>query len=236
MNEQSEVQLWLTIDGPKSEAILSNFYFSLEVPGLPDSRRFMLLKSKCYGVGTNQTIAALIKNGKLQLTFILRVKYSGHPRLREKVPRPIAHKETLLGNFRNLLENPILSDFKFVVKGSEFKVHKSILATVSPMLRKMFTIDMTESKEGVSRVDHIEPKTFGDMLKFIYGGEISENINARELYSAADYYQIEPLKKICEQEVHSSLNISNALEIFVWAHPYGELEALKFDAWDVIKA
>lgn len=226
----------LILDGPKSQAITSNFCFSLAIPGLAEVRRYMFLKPKSYSIGLDQAaVPALINNDKLQLTFIMRFKYSGHPRLRQKLYNPTAHKDTLLGNFRKLFEDPVLSDFKFVVKGREFKVHRSVLAAASPMLRKMFTIDMAENKEGESRVEHIEPEAFGDMLKFVYCGEMSDKSDARELYIAADYYQIEPLKKICEQEVHSSLNFMNALEIFAWAHPYDELEALKYDAWDVIK-
>lgn len=153
------------------------------------------------------------KNDQITVNFTMTIKYVGHPRMRNKIYEPIVYNKASV--FKNMLENPLLSDFKFIVKGKEFKVHKNIMAAASPMLLKMFTIDMTENKKGESEIDHIEPEIFEAMLKFIYGTEMPEDVDHRQLYAAAHYYQIESLKAICEQEVHTSLNVDNAIEIFL---------------------
>lgn len=170
---------------------------------------------------------------EIKVTIALRIVYVGHPRMKNKEYTPIKIIPDSI--FSDMLENSVMSDFKFIIQGKEFKVHKNVMATASPMLLNMFTTDMAENKEGESKIDHIKPGAFDAMLKFIYRVEAPWNVDYRDLYAAAHYFQIEALKAVCEQQVHTSLDVGNAIEIFLWAYPYEELEGLKYDAWDVIK-
>lgn len=228
--------LWLTLFTFKSQVVTSNFKFSLVIPGLKKTEGLNFLNSKTYPIAVDQAkVAAMVESQKLQLSFVLNITYVGHRRMRQKGYNPTVPSESVLGNLRSMLDIPVLADFRFIVQGKELKVHKSVMSASSPMLLNMFTIDSAENKKGESIIDHIEPEAFEAILKFVYGAEISENCDPQQLYSAAHFFEIEPLKSVCEQKVHSSLTLMNALEIFSWAHQYGELEALKYDCWDVIK-
>jgi BTB/POZ domain len=128
------------------------------------------------------------------------------------------------------------ADFKFIVKGKEFKVHRNILAAASPVFTKLFTADMEEAQNGECIVNDIEPEIFELLLRFIHKGKLLEDIDAvlTELYEAAHYYQIDELKEVCKKELPAMLKTENAEEMFHWAHVYDEHE-LKTAAWKIVK-
>lgn len=213
---------------PASEILSSNYQFSLKIGEWKEiSGRLSSIKDKFEQKDAKQYML----NNKITAKLTMIIKYVGHPRMRNK--HPIGFNTDPV--FSNMIVNSVFTDFKFIVKGKEFKVHKSVLAATSPMLRKMFTTDMAENKDGESQIDHIEPEVFDAMLKFIYRVEAPSGADFCDLYAAAHYFEIEALKAICEQEVHTNLTVDNAPDIFLWAYPYEELEDLKYDAWDVVK-
>lgn len=103
--------------------------------------------------------------------------------------------------FRNILNDPTFSDFTFIVQNKEFKVHKAILAASSEVMRKIFTTDLRESNEGQCKIADIEPEIFENLLRFVYTGELPENLDgiSLELFKAAHYYGISDLVEICKQ-------------------------------------
>jgi speckle-type POZ protein len=100
----------------------------------------------------------------------------------------------------------------------------------------MLTADMEEAHSSECIVNDIEPEIFEHLLRFIYGGELPEDIGAVsvKLYEAAHYYQIDELKEFCKKELPAMLKTENAEEMFHWAHVYDEHE-LKTAAWEVIR-
>ena len=120
------------------------------------------------------------------------------------------------------------SDVKFVLSSKEsgsmaveFPVHKVILAARSPVFVKMFEHDMKESATNKVKVDDIQPNVFKEMLIYIYTGRVpkigDENM-AFDLLYAADKYQLDHLKSLCEQQIISSLKVMNAARIILFAH------------------
>jgi hypothetical protein len=136
-----------------------------------------------------------------------------------------------------LMEDSQFSDFKFIVKGKELKVHRAILCHASPVFVKLFTTDMVEVRKSECVINDIDPKIFEDFLNFIYSGKLPDNLIqvAKGLYEVAHYYQIETLKKICRDEVEHSLSVFNAVELYDWAGIYHEEDGLQADAWEMIK-
>lgn len=146
----------------------------------------------------------------------------------------VINKRIAENNLRSLNQE-LWSDFTFIVKGTEIKVHKAILAAASRVFDKLFTIEMEESRNNVCKVDHIEPSVFLQLLRFIYGGNLSGIKDVpKQLYEAAHYYGIEELEKISKEEVLAQLSTANALETFKWAQIYN-LEVLKLKAWTIVK-
>jgi BTB/POZ domain len=107
-----------------------------------------------------------------------------------------SYKHVVCNNLGKMLNDPQFSDFKFIVKGKEFKVHRNILAAASPVFTKLFTADMEEARTSECIVDDIEPEIFELLLRFIHKGKLIEIIGAVsvKLYEAAHYYQIAQLK------------------------------------------
>jgi BTB/POZ domain len=166
-------------------------------------------------------------NGSLKFNIVLEIK----------LPAQLfgAYNDVATYHAR-MLENELFCDFKFIVKGKEFKVHRAILASASPVFAKMFTTEMKEGNEKLCNVEDFEPEIFGHLLRFIYGGELPDDIweVAMKLYDISHYYDIEKLKEICLRELPTALEEKNALEMFNWACKY-ELEELKVLAWTIVK-
>jgi BTB/POZ domain len=149
---------------------------------------------------------------------------------------PAATSKNILNNFSNMLTDLKYSDFVFIVKGKEFKVHKNVLASASPVMDKMFSSEMEESRNQKCIIETIQPEIFDSFLHFVYHGKLPVNFTevAKDLYEAAHYYQIDLLSEICKKEVQSQLAKENALELFHWSYTY-DLEELKIRAWQIIK-
>jgi len=115
------------------------------------------------------------------------------------------------------------SDSDVVIKcsNSVFRCHKFILKARSPVFDAMFKADMKESSTGVVTIDNLDPKVVTSMLYFIYTGKIP-NIDeiAKDLLAAANQYQIEKLKRSCEEKLCQSLESNNCLEFLILAQVY----------------
>lgn len=103
----------------------------------------------------------------------------------------------------------------------EFPAHKVILAARSPVFAKMFEHDMQESANNRVKIDDIQPNIFKEVLTYIYTGQVPK-FNGKtmvyELLYAADKYQLDHLKSLCERQLISTLNFQNAARIIQFAH------------------
>jgi len=134
-------------------------------------------------------------------------------------------------DIRKLLEwnsTESFSDFIFRVEGKEFHVHRNILASRSPVFRKMFELNMREKQEGVVRLEDISAHTFSQVLHYIYTGECSlNNDNTEEMLAMADRYDLEKLKLHCANVLSSKLELHNAAATLYVADTYHALELKK---------
>lgn len=176
----------------------------------------------------------LNENGSLNLTVKVIFKFIGKAFI-PKVHSTTIVQQSMYSKYSQLLNDPSLSDFTFIVQEKEFKVHKVILGLASPVMHKMFATDMKEVREGKCKVDDIEPETFENLLQFIYSGKWPKDVDELvKLYKVAHYYRIEELKEICQDELHNALTTENAWIIYALACIY-ELDELKLNAWNIIK-
>ena len=155
----------------------------------------------------------------------------------DSATKPAVASGRILKGLSSMLNDSTFADFTFIVKGHEFKVHKCILATASPVMAKMLTTDMEEGKSNKCTIEHITSETFSHLLEFVYSGNFGENFSGTDaiaLYEAAHYFEIMDLKETCHQNIRCVLTVENAVELYKWAQPY-DLEELKADAWLIIK-
>ena len=80
---------------------------------------------------------------------------------------------------------------------------------------------MQESTNNMVKIHDIKPNIFKEVLTYIYTGQVpkfdGETIVYQLLY-AADKYQLDHLKSLCERQLISTLNIQNAARIIQFAH------------------
>lgn len=124
--------------------------------------------------------------------------------------------------------NDALADVTFTCSGKEFKAHKVILASQSPVFEKMFTIDMKEKRSETVEISDLTPEVLSDFLNYIYTGSCP-NIKslAKELLNVANKYELPRLMAMCERELEFILEPDNVFEYYALAvmHQANHLKA-----------
>lgn len=130
-------------------------------------------------------------------------------------------------DFRSLLNDAELSDVQFLFPGKaeqgkqkaskrkpaarRIYAHRSIITTRCRAFGAMLQSGMKESWQGVIEIPHIEYEVFYSLLEYLYTGELfaapSELI---QLLQAADLYQLEHLKSLCERKLERYVEVDNA--------------------------
>ena len=130
------------------------------------------------------------------------------------------------------MEKDSLADVKFVFKDDQVLAHSAIIAASSPVFAAMFEGERFE--EGQTRtvnVEDIDSQVFRKLLQFLYTGRSGISFKDPSdvllaLFLAADKYQVDALKEVCEECLICQLELENVLPLLVWAHLCG-VEKLK---------
>jgi hypothetical protein len=104
------------------------------------------------------------------------------------------------------------------------KAHKSILAAHSDALSVAFNnADFIKVKTGIYTIaeEHMSVDILEDVLKWMYLHNI-ENMSEKpaELLAAAEYFQIEGLKEICDNLLVKQVTVENCLRMMDMAFQY----------------
>lgn len=138
-----------------------------------------------------------------------------------------------------------LSDFTILCGKdleSSFKCHKIILSLRSRVFERMFLHNTTENKRNEVSIPDISPTVMQNLLNFIYTDDVKEEMISEELLYAADKYEINRLKAMCEKALASKMTIAKAIDISIAAHLQGsktfEEETIRYMAknWGKIRA
>ncbi|XP_065203933.1 speckle-type POZ protein-like [Planococcus citri] len=138
-----------------------------------------------------------------------------------------AHFKHLSKNFVSAFENHDFTDFTISVQGKDYPVHKIILASCSDYFAKMFKSGMKETAENRVEITDVDEVVMGKILSFIYTGKCenaSTDNSVYDLIAAADKYDLDHLKKLCEDSVYKSLSVESALNVLILAdqfNPFG---------------
>ncbi|XP_065200076.1 speckle-type POZ protein B-like [Planococcus citri] len=117
-----------------------------------------------------------------------------------------------------LLEDQKLTDVVLSVGGKEFRAHKAILAARSPVFAAMFEHNMKEKRLNKVVITDVTDEVLREMLRFIYTGKVQNLATmADSLLAAADKYDLERLKVMCEEALCGSMTTDNAANILILA-------------------
>lgn len=124
----------------------------------------------------------------------------------------------LADDLGSLFESGKFSDVILSVNGTEFNAHKSILAARSDVFSAMFEHEMEEKKQNRVEIVDMDESVLSEMLKFIYTGRSpSLEKMADDLLAAADKYNLERLKMMCEESLCNNLSNETAADILILA-------------------
>ncbi|XP_044575295.1 speckle-type POZ protein-like A [Cotesia glomerata] len=127
-------------------------------------------------------------------------------------------KRKLSDDFKELFETKKKCDVTIKVGGKEFCAHKVILIARSSVFEAMFSHDMKENKENEVTIPDIDPEVFKKVLDYIYTDRVDDLISfAEKLLEAADKYQLQGLKNLCECSLSKTLTPGNAVKILILA-------------------
>jgi len=113
------------------------------------------------------------------------------------------------------------SDVTLQVGDEAFPAHKAILSARSQVFASMFDHDMIEQQSNVVEIDDMEPLVMRHFLHFVYTGELGASLDvqlAKDLFIAADKYQVQQLKTYCEAFMSKNLTPENVSYVMVLAH------------------
>jgi speckle-type POZ protein len=133
----------------------------------------------------------------------------------------------------------MLPDVTFVVEQTEIPAHRLVLAMRSPVFAAELLGDMRESTARRVRVDDMRASTFRAMIRFIYTDElpikaIRNDASQRackdkcaakrrvamacDLLAAADRYDLEKLRLMCEEVLYESMDAASVVPTLLVAH------------------
>lgn len=144
--------------------------------------------------------------------------------------------QILAEDLGELWENSLFTDCSLVVAGQEIRSHKAILAARSPVFRAMFEHEMLESLTNCFEIHDIHLQVFKEMMAFIYTGKaphLHSHSMATDLLAAADMYDLQDLKVMCEDALFSNISVKNAVPTLILADLH-RAENLKTKAMDFI--
>ncbi|EAY78602.1 hypothetical protein OsI_33698 [Oryza sativa Indica Group] len=124
--------------------------------------------------------------------------------------------------FGDLLETEKGADVVFEVGGQTFAVHRCVLAARSPVFRaELYGLMKEGDTAGVVRVEEMEAQVFKVLLRFLYTDSLpemkEEDVMCQHLLVAADRYNQERLKLICEEKLCKYISVGTVSNILALA-------------------
>ncbi|CAM0877797.1 unnamed protein product [Alopecurus aequalis] len=140
-------------------------------------------------------------------------------------------------HFSQLLGTEVGTDVTFMVGGETFVAHRCVLAARSTVFMAELFGPMKEgSKDIVIQIQEMEPSVFKALLRFIYTdslpkmevsssmkveGEVersrAEAIWLQDLLVAADRYDLQRLKSMCEEQLAKHIDLSSVTTVLALA-------------------
>lgn len=162
----------------------------------------------------------IVNNGKLRAE-----------RMPDASPLVVVPPSNLHLNFGDLLASKLGADVRFLVAGETFKAHRCVLAARSPVFKAELFGTMKESTRGaVIHIDDMDARVFRALLDFVYTDalpDFQDSVKRREeaalaqhLLVAADRYNLERLKLICEDRLCGHIDTASAATILALAEQH----------------
>lgn len=103
-----------------------------------------------------------------------------------------------------------------------FSVHKCVLVARCPYFEAMFQSGSLATKDVQIIIEDIELEILEVILNFIYTNKLPTDLKpiAKKLLIAADKFDMLPLVSICQHQLCQDINLSNCIEMLIFADTY----------------
>lgn len=138
----------------------------------------------------------------------------------------------LVDDLDALLDAGEYGDVLLHADGRDLRVYRGILAARSPVFAAMFANRMKESKRGRVDITDVSYEVLREVVRYAYTGRAPEaDKMSGELLAAADKYDMERLRIMCEKALWSGLSVDTAASVLALAdrHSSGELKKRTVD-------
>ncbi|XP_047085986.1 BTB/POZ and MATH domain-containing protein 2-like [Lolium rigidum] len=231
------ISLYLSLDDTlaEGETVKAGINFSLlDKDGKPvPSYTFLTTETRDFSVGrTCWGLERFIERAELEksehlkedsFTVKVDVTIMGQCRALE-TPLIVVPPSDMHRHFGDLLSSKAGVDVEFRVGGETFSAHRSVLAARSPVFRAQLFGPMKESTTASAiGIDDMEAQVFNALLSFMYTDELpdmkqeEEYAMAQHLLVAADRYDLDRLKLICEDMLTTRIDMSSVATILTLA-------------------
>lgn len=127
------------------------------------------------------------------------------------------HHEDVLSQLHDMFQKSELATTFLEDKegGTQFTVHGPIIAAASPVLKDILSNELFAQAGTKYRLKEITSNTLGDLIEYIYTGEVTlEGENVVDLLNAACCYKIPSLAEACCDWLTLGMNSYNAVGIW----------------------
>lgn len=177
---------------------------------------------------------SLLPDGSLCIIFDIYTMTGSSTTKSKKIIQSNSTNDQIHNEISKYLYSEKFSDVIIEVDDSELKAHKLILSTKSSVFSAMFD---EENNNNRIKINDMKLDVAKQLLEFIYTNEKPTKINeyTTELMIAAQKYQINGLKIMCEEILFDSISVNNAIKILLIAHQH-DMKELKDFVIDFIKS
>jgi len=133
------------------------------------------------------------------------------------------HQDQMSNDFGLLYSNKDFADVTITCGNKKFECHKITLSSRSPVFKAMFTSNSNEQNMGMVSIEikNMNSKVLENLLQYIYSCETPDiDELAKELYVAANEYQIEKLKELSEVKLCTNVKADNCMELLIFGDKY----------------
>ncbi|BFZ14222.1 hypothetical protein BsWGS_17260 [Bradybaena similaris] len=146
----------------------------------------------------------------------------------------VARASNLLTGFSQLYKNKQFVDVTLRVEGTDFPCHKNVLAASSPYFLVMFSTNMAESQLNCITLQDMEARTLELVLDYIYTGQVNlTEDTVQNLLSAANLFQLIPLRDGCAEFMMNHVTVANCIGVFFFAKAH-QCNVLALKAKEII--
>uniref|UniRef100_A0A0B6Z9M0 BTB domain-containing protein n=1 Tax=Arion vulgaris TaxID=1028688 RepID=A0A0B6Z9M0_9EUPU len=152
----------------------------------------------------------------------------------EDMYRDEARASNLLTGFSQLYKNKQFVDVTLRVEKMEFPCHKNVLAASSPYFLVMFSTSLAESQQDCITLKDMEARTLELVLDYIYTGQVClTEDTVQNLLSAANLFQLIPLRDGCAEFMMNHVTVANCIGVFFFAKAH-QCNVLALKAKEII--